>query len=173
MASLNFTSNGHWIRCQQTITTHKRRRSSFSIHAHSTTGHEQWQECSSNNQYTDTILSLNSRNLSITIAENDPHEGKRKIEALWPIFRLHHQRSRYVYELYYKREAISKELYEYLLKQGYADANLIAKWKKVHILRDHLNNIETLRICLFLRTRHGSVTYIDTQGSIRAISNRN
>ncbi|KAG0291569.1 hypothetical protein BGZ96_005069 [Linnemannia gamsii] len=63
-------------------------------------------------------------------AENDPHEGKRKIEALWPIFRLHHQRSRYVYELYYKREAISKELYEYLLKQGYADANLIAKWKK-------------------------------------------
>ncbi|KAG0367877.1 Component of the SF3b subcomplex of the U2 snRNP [Gamsiella multidivaricata] len=63
-------------------------------------------------------------------AENDPHEGKRKIEALWPIFRLHHQRSRYVYELFYKRRAISKELYEYLLKQGYADGNLIAKWKK-------------------------------------------
>jgi bud site selection protein 31 len=35
-----------------------------------------------------------------------------------------------VYELYYKREAISKELYDWLLKQGYADANLIAKWKK-------------------------------------------
>ncbi|KAG0013272.1 Component of the SF3b subcomplex of the U2 snRNP [Entomortierella chlamydospora] len=63
-------------------------------------------------------------------SENDPHEGKRKIEALWPIFRLHHQRSRYVYELFYKRKAISKELYEYLLKQGYADGNLIAKWKK-------------------------------------------
>ncbi|KAF9585376.1 hypothetical protein BGW38_002633 [Lunasporangiospora selenospora] len=45
-------------------------------------------------------------------------------------FRLHHQRSRYVYELFYKRRAISKELYEYLLKQGYADGNLIAKWKK-------------------------------------------
>ncbi|KAF9358841.1 Component of the SF3b subcomplex of the U2 snRNP [Mortierella sp. AD094] len=56
-------------------------------------------------------------------------DGK-KIEALWPIFRLHHQRSRYVYELFYKRKAISKELYEYLLKQGYADGNLIAKWKK-------------------------------------------
>lgn len=92
-----------------------------------------------NNQCTDTLLSITCRIISITIAENDPHEGKRKIEALWPIFRLHHQRSRYVYELYYKREAISKELYEYLLKQGYADANLIAKWKKVHILRDHLN----------------------------------
>lgn len=65
------------------------------------------------------------------IAENDPHEGKRKVEALWPVFRIHHQRSRYVYELFYKRKAISKELYEYLLKQGYADGNLIAKWKKV------------------------------------------
>ncbi|RKP35965.1 maternal g10 transcript [Dimargaris cristalligena] len=63
-------------------------------------------------------------------AENDPHEGKRKTEALWPIFRLHHQRSRYVYELYYKRKAISRELYDYCLKQGFADGNLIAKWKR-------------------------------------------
>ena len=64
--------------------------------------------------------------------------------------RVHHQKSRYVYELYYKRKAISKgirmpcvlrmyvitfylnaELYEFCLKEGYADANLIAKWKKV------------------------------------------
>ncbi|RUP51750.1 G10 protein [Jimgerdemannia flammicorona] len=63
-------------------------------------------------------------------AENDPHEGKRRVESLWPVFRIHHQRSRYVYDLYYKRKAISKELYEYCLKNGYADANLIAKWKK-------------------------------------------
>ncbi|KAF9389866.1 Component of the SF3b subcomplex of the U2 snRNP [Podila verticillata] len=66
----------------------------------------------------------------LLLSENDPHEGKRKVEALWPVFRIHHQRSRYVYELFYKRKAISKELYEYLLKQGYADGNLIAKWKK-------------------------------------------
>ncbi|KAJ3373323.1 Component of the SF3b subcomplex of the U2 snRNP [Allomyces arbusculus] len=62
--------------------------------------------------------------------EEDKTEGLRKAEASWPIFRLHHQRSRYVYELYYKRRAISKELYDYLVKQGYGDANLIAKWKK-------------------------------------------
>lgn len=31
-------------------------------------------------------------------------------------------RFRYIYDLYYKREAISKELYEWLLKQEYADA---------------------------------------------------
>ncbi|KAL1924738.1 uncharacterized protein VTP21DRAFT_4392 [Calcarisporiella thermophila] len=63
-------------------------------------------------------------------AENEPHEGKRKVEALWPIFRLHHQKSRYVYDLFYKRKAITRELYDWLLKNGYADANLIAKWKK-------------------------------------------
>ena len=38
--------------------------------------------------------------------------------------------SRYIYELYYEKEAISKLLYDWLLKNNYADANLIAKWKK-------------------------------------------
>lgn len=38
--------------------------------------------------------------------------------------------SRYIYELYYEKEAISKPLYDWLLKNNYADANLIAKWKK-------------------------------------------
>ena len=38
--------------------------------------------------------------------------------------------SRYIYDLYYEKEAISKQLYDYLLKNGYADAMLIAKWKK-------------------------------------------
>ena len=55
-------------------------------------------------------------------AENESHEGKRRTEALWPIMRISHARSRYVYDLYYKREAISRELYDWLLKEGYADA---------------------------------------------------
>lgn len=63
-------------------------------------------------------------------AETDPHEGKRKVEALWPIFRLHHQKSRYIYDLFYRRKAISRQLYEYCLKENIADKNLIAKWKK-------------------------------------------
>ncbi|TGZ83341.1 cell cycle control protein cwf14 [Ascodesmis nigricans] len=63
-------------------------------------------------------------------AETAPHEGKKKYEATWEIFRISHQRSRFVYELYYKKEAISRELYEWLLKAGYADRQLIAKWKK-------------------------------------------
>ncbi|KAI5474847.1 cell cycle control protein, Cwf14 [Pseudohyphozyma bogoriensis] len=63
-------------------------------------------------------------------SEAESHEGKRKNESLWPVMRITHTRSRYIYDLYYKREAISKELYEWLLEQEYADANLIAKWKK-------------------------------------------
>lgn len=39
-----------------------------------------------------------------------------------PIMRITHARSRYIYDLYYKRELISRELYDWLLKQGYADA---------------------------------------------------
>ena len=69
-------------------------------------------------------------------AENESHEGKRKSEALWPILRISHARSRYIFDLYYKREAISRELYDWLLDQQYADASyvhtnrLIAKWKR-------------------------------------------
>lgn len=55
-------------------------------------------------------------------AENETHEGKRKAEALWPIMRLNHARSRYIYELFYKRKAISRTLYDWLLKEKYADA---------------------------------------------------
>ncbi|KFZ04755.1 hypothetical protein V501_09018 [Pseudogymnoascus sp. VKM F-4519 (FW-2642)] len=62
-------------------------------------------------------------------AENAPTTAAPKHQALWPIFQVSHQRSRYVWELY-KQEKISKQLYEWLCKNGYADAMLIAKWKK-------------------------------------------
>ena len=58
-------------------------------------------------------------------AENESSEGKRKSEALWPILRITHTRSRYIYDLYYKREAISRELYDWLIDQGYADASCV------------------------------------------------
>ncbi|KRZ14755.1 Protein BUD31 -like protein [Trichinella zimbabwensis] len=63
-------------------------------------------------------------------AQSEPHEGKRRVESLWPIFRIHHQRSRYLFEMYYKKKEISKELYQFCLDQKLADAALIAKWKK-------------------------------------------
>jgi len=63
-------------------------------------------------------------------AVNEPHEGKRRNEATWPITKIHYERSRYIYELYYKKKAISRELYDWLLQEKWGDANLIAKWKK-------------------------------------------
>ena len=66
----------------------------------------------------------------LIIVENEPIEGKRKPEVHWPIYKLHHQMSRYVYELFYKKKEISRELYEFCLREKWADAALIAKWKK-------------------------------------------
>jgi len=63
-------------------------------------------------------------------AENEDGEGKRKVESLWPVFKIHHQRSRYIFDLFYKRRAISRELYDWCIREGVADGNLIAKWKK-------------------------------------------
>ncbi|SCV13881.1 related to Pre-mRNA-splicing factor BUD31 [Nakaseomyces glabratus] len=51
-------------------------------------------------------------------------------EDLWRIVQIHSERSRYVYTMYYKRRAISRELYEWLLKKKVADRRLIAKWRK-------------------------------------------
>lgn len=93
----------------------------------------------------DTLLEFANK---MKDAENASHEGKKRHEVLWPIFQITHQRmlfssvelpwltvfmntgSRYIYDLYYDKEAISKQLYEWLLRNGYADGNLTAKWKK-------------------------------------------
>lgn len=63
-------------------------------------------------------------------ATAESHEGKRKVESTWPIFKIHHQKSRVIYDLYYKKEEISKELYDFCINEKLADGNLIAKWKK-------------------------------------------
>ncbi|KAI0168378.1 RNA polymerase subunit AC19 [Pestalotiopsis sp. IQ-011] len=69
-------------------------------------------------------------NIKMKDAQNTPTANIPKHQAQWPVFQIHHQRSRYIYELYYEKEAISRELYDWLLKNGHADAKLIAKWKK-------------------------------------------
>ena len=75
----------------------------------------------------DTLLEFANK---LRDAELESNDGKKRHETLWPIHQINHQRSRYVYEMYYEKEAISKELYDWLLKNRYADAALIAKWKK-------------------------------------------
>jgi bud site selection protein 31 len=74
-----------------------------------------------------TLMELKER---MREAENEPHEGKRKPESLWPIMKINHQMSRYIFELYRIKKQISKDLYEYCCREKYADENLMAKWRK-------------------------------------------
>eukprot|EP00039_Didymoeca_costata_P013172 m.196180 g.196180 ORF g.196180 m.196180 type:complete len:146 (-) comp15696_c0_seq3:355-792(-) len=94
---------------------------------------------------------LDELDMKMREAEQDPHDGKRKVEGVWPIFRIHHQRSRYIYDLYHKRKAISKELYNYCIEKGVADENLIAKWKK-----PGYGNLCCLRCIQTRDTTHGT-----------------
>ncbi|KAI5806640.1 G10 protein [Peziza echinospora] len=108
----------------------------------------------------DTLLEFANK---MKDAETAPHEGKRKNESVWAIFQISHQRSRYIYELYYTQNAISKPLYDYLLKHGYADANLIAKWKKqgyeklccLRCIQAKENNFNATCICRVPKARLG------------------
>ena len=63
-------------------------------------------------------------------AESESQDGKAKHELLWSVIRANHQRSRFVFNVFYKEKRISKDLFEWLVKQGYADMALIAKWRK-------------------------------------------
>ncbi|AGO10041.1 AaceriAAR051Cp [[Ashbya] aceris (nom. inval.)] len=56
--------------------------------------------------------------------------GPRASASAWPVFRVAHERSRYVYTMYHRRRAISRDLYDWLLRHRYADRYLIAKWRK-------------------------------------------
>ena len=61
---------------------------------------------------------------------NEPHEGLRKNESTWPVHQINWQKSRYIYDMYYVHHRISREVYDYCIKNKLVDAALIAKWKK-------------------------------------------
>ena len=56
--------------------------------------------------------------------------NKRNNESIWPVHQINHQKSRYIYDMYYTYGQISDKVYKYCLKQKIADPLLIAKWKK-------------------------------------------
>lgn len=51
-------------------------------------------------------------------------------ESQWPVHQINWQRSRYIYDLYYVYNKISKEIYDYCVSNKIVDPALIAKWKK-------------------------------------------
>lgn len=86
---------------------------------------------------------------------NEPHEGLRKNESQWPIHQLNWQKSRYIYDLYYTYNRISKEVYDYCIVNKIIDASLIAKWKKpgyerlcsTYVINPRNYNFGTVSIC--------------------------
>jgi len=63
-------------------------------------------------------------------AVNEEHEGKRKNELTWKITRIHWEKNRFMYDLMYKRKVMSRELYDWLVREKIADGALISKWRK-------------------------------------------
>ena len=61
---------------------------------------------------------------------NEGHEGMRRVESAWPVHQINWQTSRYIYDLYYTYQRISREIYMYCIETKMIDAALIAKWKK-------------------------------------------
>ncbi|ODV85057.1 hypothetical protein CANARDRAFT_23607 [[Candida] arabinofermentans NRRL YB-2248] len=88
----------------------------------------------------------------LKLAESKPLKlNTPKHESLWEIVQLNHQRSRYIYELYYKKKIISKELYDWLIKNKFGDLELIAKWKK-----QGYENLCCLKCMLGKENNHGT-----------------
>jgi len=56
--------------------------------------------------------------------------NKRNTESMWPVHQINWQRTRYIYDMYYTHNRISKKVYDYCIKYKIADGLLIAKWKK-------------------------------------------
>ena len=56
--------------------------------------------------------------------------AKRKTESMWPVHQINWQKSRYIYDMYYTYNRISRQVYDYCISQKLIDAGLIAKWKK-------------------------------------------
>lgn len=86
---------------------------------------------------------------------NEPHEGKRKVEALWPVHQINWQRSRYVYDMYWRYGKISKEVYDYCIKNKLVDGPLMSKWRKpgydrlcsTYVINPKNYNFGTVSIC--------------------------
>ena len=78
--------------------------------------------------YLEPVLEALENELRDKVKESNV--GKRKTESLWPVHQINHQKSRYVYDMYYTHHKISKQVYDYCIQQKIIDALLIAKWKK-------------------------------------------
>ena len=59
---------------------------------------------------------------------NESHEGKRKAESQWPVHQLNWQRTRYIYDMHYKYNRISKEVVDHCAENKIIDRGLMSYW---------------------------------------------
>ncbi|NWZ92861.1 BUD31 protein, partial [Nesospiza acunhae] len=96
-------------------------------------------------------------------AEMELHEGKRRVESLWPIFRLHHSKTCYIFAPFHMRKPISRELCGCHHPR---DKNLTAQWKKqgcgnlccLHCIQTQDTNFGTSCSCRVPRSKLEVVT---------------
>ena len=72
---------------------------------------------------------LNDFKAKMREAEAETTEYKRKTELLWPILRLTHQRTRYVYQMFLKK-VISQDVLNYCQQLALIDSGLVSYWKR-------------------------------------------
>ncbi|EME26819.1 G10 family protein [Galdieria sulphuraria] len=98
---------------------------------------------------------------------NDTMEDKMRNELTWKVHKLHWKKNRFIFNLYYKEKAISKELFDFLVKEKVVDANLISKWRKpgyenlcsLAVISKTNTNFRTAGVCRVpLKDRHGQIT---------------
>ena len=86
---------------------------------------------------------------------NEPHEGKRKVESLWPVHQINWQRTRYVYDMHYKYKKIDRKVWDYCCRNKIIDENLAKKWRKpgyerlcsTYVINTRNYNFGTVSIC--------------------------
>ena len=89
---------------------------------------EQEKESSDGFDYVEPILEAMENELRDKVKETNAK--KRKTESMWPVHQINWQKSRYIYDMYYTHQKISRKVYDYCINQNLIDAALIAKWKK-------------------------------------------
>lgn len=96
----------------------------------------------------DMVLSLNE---DMRVAESTNNDANSSQEQLWTVLRCNWKRSRPIFEIYWKQKKISKQLYDWILNNGYADRELINAWRKPGY--DRLCCVA----CISKNTDHGGV----------------
>mmetsp|Transcript_17166 Transcript_17166/g.25415 ORF Transcript_17166/g.25415 Transcript_17166/m.25415 type:complete len:243 (+) Transcript_17166:108-836(+) len=112
---------------------------------------------------------LNALEAELREKVNQPHEGMRKGESLWPVHQINWQKSRYVYDMFYIYKEISREVYDYCIRMKLVDAALIAKWKKpgygrlcsTYVINPKNYKFGTVSICRVPKQHLGEDTIVE------------